>query len=81
MVVPDEHVALVKGPIDPEQPTLVRVQSAKVARDVFGIAGAYPDTGPVPATWLKIAATASADAGRMAAAAVSMGITVTARLR
>ena len=33
---PDEHVALVKGPIDPEQPTLVRVHDQCVTGDVFG---------------------------------------------
>ncbi|GMV85176.1 MAG: riboflavin biosynthesis protein RibBA [Dehalococcoidia bacterium] len=33
---PDEHVALVKGPIDPEKPTLVRVHDQCVTGDVFG---------------------------------------------
>ena len=33
---PDEHVALVKGPIDPETPTLVRVHDQCVTGDVFG---------------------------------------------
>ncbi|MGD9932483.1 MAG: bifunctional 3,4-dihydroxy-2-butanone-4-phosphate synthase/GTP cyclohydrolase II [Dehalococcoidia bacterium] len=33
---PDEHVALVNGPIDPEIPTLVRVHDQCVTGDVFG---------------------------------------------
>jgi 3,4-dihydroxy 2-butanone 4-phosphate synthase/GTP cyclohydrolase II len=33
---PDEHVALVKGDIDPEKPTLVRVHDQCVTGDVFG---------------------------------------------
>lgn len=33
---PDEHVALVKGEIDPERPTLVRVHDQCVTGDVFG---------------------------------------------
>ncbi len=33
---PDEHVALVNGPIDPETPTLVRVHDQCVTGDVFG---------------------------------------------
>ncbi len=33
---PDEHVALVKGPIDPEKPILVRVHDQCVTGDVFG---------------------------------------------
>ncbi|GIW19192.1 MAG: riboflavin biosynthesis protein RibBA [Tepidiforma sp.] len=33
---PDEHVALVKGEIDPEKPTLVRVHDQCVTGDVFG---------------------------------------------
>ncbi|GIW13336.1 MAG: riboflavin biosynthesis protein RibBA [Tepidiforma sp.] len=33
---PDEHVALVKGPIDAERPTLVRVHDQCVTGDVFG---------------------------------------------
>lgn len=33
---PDEHVALVKGPIDPDAPTLVRVHDQCVTGDVFG---------------------------------------------
>ncbi|WP_416223939.1 3,4-dihydroxy-2-butanone-4-phosphate synthase, partial [Tepidiforma sp.] len=33
---PDEHVALVKGPIDPDVPTLVRVHDQCVTGDVFG---------------------------------------------
>ncbi len=32
---PDEHVAVVKGPIDPEQPVLVRVHDQCVTGDVF----------------------------------------------
>ncbi|MCE7929127.1 MAG: 3,4-dihydroxy-2-butanone-4-phosphate synthase, partial [Chloroflexi bacterium CFX7] len=32
---PDEHVAVVKGPIDPEQPALVRVHDQCVTGDVF----------------------------------------------
>ncbi len=32
---PDEHVALVKGPIDPEKPILVRVHDQCVTGDVF----------------------------------------------
>jgi len=32
----DEHVALVKGKVDPEQPTLVRVHSECLTGDVFG---------------------------------------------
>ncbi|QFG04360.1 bifunctional 3,4-dihydroxy-2-butanone-4-phosphate synthase/GTP cyclohydrolase II [Tepidiforma bonchosmolovskayae] len=33
---PDEHVALVKGEIDPDRPTLVRVHDQCVTGDVFG---------------------------------------------
>lgn len=33
---PDEHVAIVKGPIEAEQPTLVRVHDQCVTGDVFG---------------------------------------------
>jgi len=33
---PDEHVAIVKGPIDAERPTLVRVNDQCVTGDVFG---------------------------------------------
>jgi 3,4-dihydroxy 2-butanone 4-phosphate synthase/GTP cyclohydrolase II len=33
---PDEHVAVVKGPIDPDQPVLVRVHDQCVTGDVFG---------------------------------------------
>ena len=33
---PDEHVALVRGPIDPDTPTLVRVHDQCVTGDVFG---------------------------------------------
>ena len=32
---PDEHVAVIKGPIDPETPTLVRVHDQCVTGDVF----------------------------------------------
>ncbi len=32
---PDEHVAIVKGPIDPDQPVLVRVHDQCVTGDVF----------------------------------------------
>jgi 3,4-dihydroxy 2-butanone 4-phosphate synthase/GTP cyclohydrolase II len=32
----DEHVAVIKGPIDPDQPTLVRVHDQCVTGDVFG---------------------------------------------
>ncbi len=32
---PDEHIALVKGPIDPEKPVLVRVHDQCVTGDVF----------------------------------------------
>ena len=35
-VDPAEHVALVKGDIDPEKPTLVRVHSECLTGDVFG---------------------------------------------
>jgi 3,4-dihydroxy 2-butanone 4-phosphate synthase / GTP cyclohydrolase II len=44
-----QYLALVLGEIRPEAPILVRVQSARVLQDVFGIgAGAAP-----PSTWLK----------------------------
>jgi 3,4-dihydroxy 2-butanone 4-phosphate synthase/GTP cyclohydrolase II len=33
---PDEHVAVIKGPIDPDKPTLVRVHDQCVTGDVFG---------------------------------------------
>jgi len=33
---PDEHVAVVKGPIDPDKPVLVRVHDQCVTGDVFG---------------------------------------------
>ncbi len=33
---PDEHIAIVNGPIDPEEPTLVRVHSECLTGDVFG---------------------------------------------
>jgi 3,4-dihydroxy 2-butanone 4-phosphate synthase/GTP cyclohydrolase II len=47
-----QYLALVKGDIRPEEPTLVRVQSARIARDVFGI-GASGE-GPSAAVWLKM---------------------------
>jgi 3,4-dihydroxy 2-butanone 4-phosphate synthase / GTP cyclohydrolase II len=50
-----QYLALVLGdvPLRPELPTLVRVQSARLARDVFGITenGA---ASPPPAAWLKM---------------------------
>ena len=55
-----QYLALVLGDLhaSPDTPTLVRVQSAKLARDVFNIAptltGSVADQGPVPATWLKM---------------------------
>lgn len=36
MTAPDEHVAIVNGPIDPTRPTLVRVHDQCVTGDVFG---------------------------------------------
>jgi 3,4-dihydroxy 2-butanone 4-phosphate synthase/GTP cyclohydrolase II len=33
---PDEHVAIIRGPIDPTRPTLVRVHDQCVTGDVFG---------------------------------------------
>ena len=36
VVDPDQHVALVKGKIDPDEPTLVRVHSECLTGDVFG---------------------------------------------
>ncbi len=36
VTAPDEHVAIVNGPIDPERPTLVRVHDQCVTGDVFG---------------------------------------------
>jgi 3,4-dihydroxy 2-butanone 4-phosphate synthase / GTP cyclohydrolase II len=45
-----QYLALVLGELRPEIPTLVRVQSAKVARDVFGLAA----DGPTPASWLRM---------------------------
>jgi 3,4-dihydroxy 2-butanone 4-phosphate synthase/GTP cyclohydrolase II len=51
-----QYLALVLGDVhaNPEVPALVRVQSAKLARDVFGIPGGGPDGGPFPATWLRM---------------------------
>jgi 3,4-dihydroxy 2-butanone 4-phosphate synthase/GTP cyclohydrolase II len=45
-----QYLALVLGDLRPDQPTLVRVQSARVARDVFGLAA----EGPTPASWLRM---------------------------
>jgi len=36
VTAPDEHVAIVNGPIDPNRPTLVRVHDQCVTGDVFG---------------------------------------------
>ena len=51
-----QYLALVLGDVHatPEHPTLVRVQTAKVGRDVFGIPTAGPEGGPFPSTWLKM---------------------------
>ncbi len=51
-----QYLALVLGEVHatPEQPTLVRVQTAKLGRDVFGIPTAGPEGGPFPSTWLKM---------------------------
>ena len=46
-----QYLALVKGDIRPDRPTLVRVQTARITRDVFGIVAA---DGPSAATWLKM---------------------------
>jgi 3,4-dihydroxy 2-butanone 4-phosphate synthase/GTP cyclohydrolase II len=50
-----QYLALVLGevPLRPEIPTLVRVQSARLPRDVFGISDATAGS-PAPATWLKM---------------------------
>jgi 3,4-dihydroxy 2-butanone 4-phosphate synthase/GTP cyclohydrolase II len=45
-----QYLALVRGEIRSDQPTLVRVQTAHVARDVFGIAGEGPGAG----IWLRM---------------------------
>jgi len=45
-----QYLALVLGEVRPEVPTLVRVQTADVPRDVFGMEG----TAPSVATWLKM---------------------------
>jgi 3,4-dihydroxy 2-butanone 4-phosphate synthase/GTP cyclohydrolase II len=45
-----QYLALVLGELRPEVPTLVRVQSARVARDVFGLVA----EGPTPASWLRM---------------------------
>jgi 3,4-dihydroxy 2-butanone 4-phosphate synthase / GTP cyclohydrolase II len=45
-----QYLALVLGELRPEQPTLVRVQSARLPRDVFGIAA----EGPPPVAWLRM---------------------------
>ena len=51
-----QYLALVLGDVhaSPETPTLVRVQTAKLGRDVFGIPTAGPEGGPFPSTWLKM---------------------------
>jgi 3,4-dihydroxy 2-butanone 4-phosphate synthase/GTP cyclohydrolase II len=51
-----QYLALVLGDVHatPEVPTLVRVQTAKLGRDVFGIPTAGPEGGPFPSTWLKM---------------------------
>jgi 3,4-dihydroxy 2-butanone 4-phosphate synthase/GTP cyclohydrolase II len=51
-----QYLALVLGEVHatPEQPTLVRVQTAKLGRDVFGIPTAGPEGGPFPSTWLNM---------------------------
>jgi 3,4-dihydroxy 2-butanone 4-phosphate synthase/GTP cyclohydrolase II len=51
-----QYLALVLGEVhaSPEQPTLVRVQTAKLGRDVFGIPTAGPEGGPFPSTWLNM---------------------------
>ncbi|MEX2237210.1 MAG: bifunctional 3,4-dihydroxy-2-butanone-4-phosphate synthase/GTP cyclohydrolase II [Dehalococcoidia bacterium] len=36
LIDPDEHIALVMGDVDPDEPTLVRVHSQCVTGDVFG---------------------------------------------
>jgi 3,4-dihydroxy 2-butanone 4-phosphate synthase / GTP cyclohydrolase II len=48
-----QYLALVKGDIRPNEPTLVRVQSARIPRDVFGIA-APGEASPSAAVWLKM---------------------------
>ena len=45
-----QYLALVRGEIRADQPTLVRVQTAHVARDVFGIGA----EGPGASIWLKM---------------------------
>jgi 3,4-dihydroxy 2-butanone 4-phosphate synthase/GTP cyclohydrolase II len=45
-----QYLALVLGDLRPDAPTLVRVQAARVARDVFGLGA----EGPTPATWLRM---------------------------
>ncbi len=45
-----QYLALVLGDLRPDTPTLVRVQSARVARDVFGLL----NEGPTPASWLRM---------------------------
>ena len=45
-----QYLALVLGEIRAERPTLVRVQSARLPRDVFGIAA----EGPPPTAWLRM---------------------------
>jgi 3,4-dihydroxy 2-butanone 4-phosphate synthase/GTP cyclohydrolase II len=45
-----EYLALVLGDVRPDEPTLVRVQSARLARDVFGLGPG----GQPPTTWLRM---------------------------
>jgi 3,4-dihydroxy 2-butanone 4-phosphate synthase / GTP cyclohydrolase II len=45
-----QYLALVLGDLRPDTPTLVRVQSARVARDVFNLSA----DGPTPASWLRM---------------------------
>jgi 3,4-dihydroxy 2-butanone 4-phosphate synthase/GTP cyclohydrolase II len=45
-----QYLALVRGEIRSDQPTLVRVQTAQVARDVFGIGPDSPGAG----VWLRM---------------------------
>jgi 3,4-dihydroxy 2-butanone 4-phosphate synthase / GTP cyclohydrolase II len=45
-----QYLALVLGELRPDRPTLVRVQSARVARDVFGLGA----DGPGPTAWLRM---------------------------
>ncbi len=47
-----EYLALVLGDVRPDEPVLVRVQTASVLRDVFGLGGAAE--GPAATSWLKM---------------------------